>query len=178
MIDLYSTYRQDIFRLSDEKTDRKFFNSNSEHAAIVHQAIARGAEQYIYIYCNRFDSEVSNNVEYCEYIEKFLKDSPSHRLHILFSGFSPAFYSHPLYAVLRRYAGQVEMKSFDGQMTFEGRPVHFTVSDDRAFRLETDIEKRMAYGNFNDPGFALRLRSVFDKVFSSSLTKSLLPAVR
>lgn len=65
------------------------------------------------------------------------------------------------------------IKRYDGQVMYKKNPAHFTVTDDRAFILETDIEKHMAFGNFNSPSQAKDLRGVFEKIFQSNLDKNI-----
>ena len=48
-----------------------------------------------------------------------------------------------------------------------GKDVHFTVSDDRAYRFETDVENHLAKGNFKDEEYSKELENIFRQVFNS-----------
>lgn len=160
-------YEEKIFQLAKNQTNEMFYNSSSEHAIIVHQALVRYAEKYVYIFSSSMCSEVSNNPMYVEYIKNFLAGSQDRRIKIILTEYSESFPDRPIAKVLAQYSRQVEIKRYNGLMMYKEKPAHFTVSDDRAFRLETDIEKQMAFGNFNSPNQANDLKNVFNEVFSS-----------
>lgn len=161
-----TVYAKKIFQLAKDKTNEVFYNSSSEHAIIVHQALVQNAENYVYIFSSSMCSEVSNNPEYVEIMSRFL-DNYNHNIKIILTDYSESFPDNPIAQILAHHGGQVEIKKFDGKVMYKDNPVHFTVSDDRAFRLETDIEKRMAFGNFNSPNQAKALKEIFESVFSS-----------
>ena len=81
----------------------------------------------------------------------------------------------PVAKLLTEYPFQVSIKKYPGKVFYNGHPSHFTVTDDKAFRLETDIENHMAFGNFNSPSQAIALREVFDKIFQSELAIEVSP---
>lgn len=163
-----TVYAQKIFGLAKERKNELFYNSSMEHAIIVHQAIAQNAENYIYIYSSSMCTEVSNNPQYCDCIDKFLETDSNRKIKVVLTDYDSQFPEKPIAMVFAKHADQVEVRQFGGFVDYKGNHVHFTVSDDRAFRLETDIDKQMAFGNFNSPDQAIDLRSVFEKVFESS----------
>ena len=163
-----TVYAEKIFQLAKDKTDEVFYNSSSEHAIIVHQALVQNAESYVYIFSSSMCSEVSNNTEYVEIVKNFLSNNQNHNIKIILTDYSEDFPKSPIAEVLAKHSKQVEIKKYDGKVMYNGNPVHFTISDDRAFRLETNIEKRMAFGNFNSPHQAKGLKEIFNTIFSSS----------
>jgi hypothetical protein len=166
-----SLYHKQIFQLAKDKKDEIFFNSSKEHASIVHQAIMKYATDYVYIYSSSLCTEISNNSIYCDYVDDFLGKNANHLIKIVLTNYDESFLTKPLALILNKYNKQVEIKSFKGKIFHNGKEIHFTVSDDCAFRLETDIEKHMAYGNFNGKAQAMNLKNLFLKVFSSTLVK-------
>ncbi|MCM1169746.1 MAG: hypothetical protein NC324_07405 [Bacteroides sp.] len=166
-----SIYAANIFKLAEERKNELFYNSSAEHAGIVHQALVKNASDYIDIFCSNLCSEISNTPEYCRLVDDFLKQDAKHTISILLTDYTEAFTHTEIVGVLKKYPLQVTVKQYDGQVAYKNRPVHFTVSDDRAFRLETDIEQRMAFGNFNAPKQAISLRDTFNRVFLSPLAK-------
>lgn len=166
-----SIYAAKIEELAKEKKNELFYNSSEEHAEIVHKALVKNASDYIEILSGNLCSEISNTSEYCRLVEEFLQKESKPSIKILFTNYSKDFLQKPIAGVLKKYPSQVKIKQYEGQINYKEQPVHFTVSDDRAFRLETDIKKRMAFGNFNSPSQAKSLHTIFNKVFESSLTK-------
>lgn len=175
---LNTIYSDHLFDLAKNKKDEVFFNSSSEHAVVVHQALAKYAEEYIDIYSRSLCSEISNNSDYCQYIKQFLDRSPDNQIRIILTDYdADKFKDKPIAQILSKYPNQVKMRSYKGAVQYKGKPVNFTVTADRAFRLETDIENYKAFGNFNSPTQAIVLRENFDRLFNSEvLTEPIVPA--
>ena len=165
-----SIYATKIFQLAEEHTDEIFYNSSAEHAIIVHQALVKNASKYVCIFSSSMCSEISNNKEYCNFVDQFLKEDKERYIHILLTDCHENFANMPIAQVLAKYPLQVIIKKYTGQVLYNSKPVHFTVSDDRAFRLETDIERHMAFGNFNSTIQAQDLKKVFDQAFTSEVS--------
>lgn len=161
-----TVYAEKIFKLAREKSNEVFYNSSPEHAIIVHQALVQNADSYVYIFSSSMCTEVSNNSEYCEIVKRFLAGSEKRKIKIILTNYDEGFPEKPIAKVLALFPEQVEVKRFDGKVEYKGSPVHFTVSDDRAFRLETNIEEQMAFGNFRSPKQAGDLKAVFENVFA------------
>jgi sensor histidine kinase YesM len=166
-------YATDIFKWAESKTDTVFYNSSAEHAAIVHHALVKYSEKYIDIFSSSMCSEISNNSDYCQLIKTFLDRDNTHKINIIFTDYDEDFVQTNIASLLAKYPFQVTIKRYDGQVMYKDRPVHFTVADDRAFRLETDIEKHMAFGNFNSVNQAKALKDTFDKIFQSKLVQNI-----
>jgi len=167
-----SVYAEDIFRLAKGPEDKVFYNSSAEHAVIVHQALVKYATEYIYIFSSSMCSEISNNGEYIDYMREFLDGDANRKIHIVLTDYNESFKAKPIAQLLAAYPSQVAIKQFGGKILYNGQPAHFTVTDDRAFRLETNIKEHMAFGNFNAPEQAKPMRDTFEKIFDSGLCKS------
>ena len=165
-------YKKEIFELAEKRIDKKFYNSSEKHASIVHQAIARNAKDYIYIYSSCLCTEISNNSEYCGYIDNFLSKDNKRSIRIILTDYSCNFLKMPIAGILKKYPLQVTIKKFDGKVVHKIKEIHFTIADDCMFRLETDIEKHLAYGNFCSQTDVAVLKGLFDKIYQSPLTKS------
>ena len=167
---LNAIYSDHLFDLAKNKKDEVFFNSSFDHAKVVHQALAKYAEKYIYIYSRSLCSEISNNQEYCQYILEFLESSTDNQIKIILTDYdADNLKGKPIAKILAKFPNQVQLKSYKGKVWYEGKPVNFTVTADRAFRLETDIENYRAFGNFNSPEQAQGLRNTFDKLFNNDV---------
>lgn len=165
-------YKKEIFDLARRKSDQIFYNSSEKHAAIVHQAIAANAQKYICIYSSCLCTEISNNDEYCKYMDEFLSKDKERFVHIILTDYSCDLTRMPIAKVLRKYPKQVVIKEFGGSVVHNEKEIHFTIADDCMFRLETDIEKHLAYGNFNAPVNVETLKGLFDRIFQSTITKT------
>lgn len=170
-----SVYAEEIFKLAEEKKNEIFYNSSAEHAIIVHQALMKTAENYVCIFSSSMCSEISNNPEYIAFVQSFLEGGKERTIQILLSDYTDDFWRKPIARKLANFPQQVHVKKYDGNAYYKGKPAHFTVTDGRAFRLETDIDKHMAFGNFNSEGQASALKSVFDKMFVSKLATAVAP---
>ena len=53
------------------------------------------------------------------------------------------------------------------------KEVHFTLGDNKAYRIETDIEKRTAECNFNNPELATETVDFFDHLFNRDDAKEI-----
>lgn len=165
-------YKKEIFELAKNQEDKIFYNSSEKHAAIVHQAIASSAKKYICIYSSCLCTEISNNDEYCRYIDEFLSKDKERTIRIILTDYSCDFAQKPIAKVLKKYPDQVSIKKFEGSVVYNNQQIHFTIADDRMFRLETDIKQHLAYGNFNAPDNVMTLKTLFDKINQSPITQS------
>ena len=165
----YESYNNELAE-GDGKNEL-FYNSNERHASIVLRALVKNAKRYIKIVCDSMCTDVSNNREYLDLLERFLQGSADRSIKILFVRYDSHFRDLPIAALLRKYNRQVEIRSREGvDVNFDGKPVHFTMADDKAFRIETDIKAKMAFGNFNNPEQASVLNRVFDRFFNQPET--------
>ena len=170
-LEIDKKYAEKINKLAENGgTNAVFYNSNERHAAIVLHALVKNASDYIKILCCNMCTDVSNNQDYLNALDSFLSGNENRKIQILLVNYNDIFIKQPIARLLARYSGQVSVKRMvdtNTDICLNGRPVHFTVSDNRAFRLETDIEKKMAYGNFKDEYNAQILCSVFERYFNS-----------
>lgn len=161
---LYLNY---IDSLAKEAKNEEFFNSSEEHAKIVLTAIMRYAKRYVNIYCESMMSEVSNNEEYLKVVQGFLEKGGN--MNILLNNYDENIVNKGIYKILSYYPNKIKIKKIEdpaNKIKYNGNPVHFTVADGKAFRLETDIVNKKAWGNFNDPVDGKVLDDVFYRVFS------------
>lgn len=168
MLQNNAIYSEHIFDLAKNKKKEMFYNSSADHAIIVHQALAKYAEQYIEILCGSMCTEISNNTTYLNYLRDFLEKKRDNRIRIILTDYrKDDFEKQDVAKLFAQYPEQVEIRKYDGQVWYEKQPVHFTVTGNNSFRLETDIEKHMAFGNFNSSTQAETLHNLFQKLFAS-----------
>ena len=152
-------------------TDEIFYNSYDYHALIVLKNLVKNATDYIKSICGNMCSDVSNDPEYIELVKKFLEGDSKRKFKILFDDkYKDDFLQRPIAKIFSKYPKQVEIRRLnnDGYIQYEGKQIHLTVSDDRAFRCETDVENKMAWGNFKSPKQAQGFSAAFDKFYTDS----------
>jgi hypothetical protein len=163
MLDLL--YLKKIELLASNHINEEFYNSNDEHAQIVLTSMVRYSKNIVRVYCGNMCTDVSNDPTYLNEIKIYLTERKG-SIYILLCDYKDHFKEKPIYKLLSQYPlEQVQIKTTKTLLLYNGNPVHFTVSDDLAFRFETDIVKKMARGNFNDREGAKMLTEKFDNLF-------------
>ena len=174
------SYEEEIVQFAENKEDEMFYNIDANHAKIVLRELMKNATHYVYIVCCNMCSDVSNNAPYVEAVKQFLSTDSKREIKILFTNYEgDCFMQSQIAETLRKYPKQVFIKALvNGEIVGnEGKPINFTVSDDKAFRMEIDVNERIAFGNFNKPDDAIILRNHFDRFFNNpQLTDIIVPS--
>lgn len=165
-------YIENIENLAKNRDNKVYFNSGPDHAMIVLINIFRNAKNYVETLCGNMCSEVCNNKEYLEVVDKFLGADSTRNFKILFDSYDENINKKHIFRVLSKYPEQVSVRRLNAgkSAAYDGKKIHFTVSDNRAFRLETDTEKRIAWGNFNDEAKADIFHTGFSKFFTDEFS--------
>jgi hypothetical protein len=162
-------YQKKIEELASEGKNEVFYNSSEAHATAVLTSMVRHSHNEIKILCGSMCSEVSNDQEYMKELALFLDRNGKLKIILAKYNEQDNFRQKPIYKLLKPYIdGQVIIKKIDSTISYKGSPAHFTVADNKAFRLEIDIEKRIAFGNFNDPKSVQSLSDMFNNVFENA----------
>ncbi len=161
-----SLYAENIDFLAANKKDEEFFNSSEAHAQIVLSSMVKYSNKDVNIYCGNMCTDVSNDPTYLKEIKSFLDDRNG-TINVLLCDYNDSFKEKEIYKLLSAYIPlKVKVKKTKKVLLFNNKPVHFTISDSSAFRLETDIDAKMARGNFNDPNSAIKLNEYFFTLFN------------
>lgn len=165
-------YRIAIENLAKNNDSSTFNNSGPDHAAIVLGNIFKNSNHCVNIVAGDFNGIVSDNEYYLNALRNYLnKNKP---LNIIFEN-EPNKDSLAL-ALLRKYmlsaSSQITIRRFKMTDGLEQPPVHFTVGDNKMFRLETSKEDCTAMCSFNNIGFSKKLDDFFSTLiqFSSNYT--------
>lgn len=168
-------YIELIEKLAKDQKNEVFYNSGEDHALVVLKNIFRHADRYVDTLCGNLCSEMCEDKEYLELVDNFLSENPSRNLNILFDNYDDKFLQKGIYRILSKYPKQVKVRKLNNiRIKYEGTPIHLTVSDDKSFRLETDIENKKAWGNFNDEEKARIFREGFELFFNDDYSTSVL----
>jgi hypothetical protein len=162
-------YEKAITTLAKERKNEIFYNSSDAHACIVLNNMIKNAEKYVHSICGDMCGEVNNNPKFLQIVEDFLKEDANRKFYILFDEYNNGFPQTEIAKVLAKYPNQVMVKKLkQGHLLYKNKRAHLTISDDRAFRLETNVNEKMAFGNFNDSDDAKILNEVFSQYFNNA----------
>jgi hypothetical protein len=179
-VNVHSEYAQEIARMARNKENKVFLNSSVYHALIILKELIRNAESSVMILCGSMcDPIIYQDEEYLSVVEGFLnkmKDAAQEKktvLRVLFDSYNPAFEQSRIAQILRNpeYKGLVEIKKLKSNykhIYLDGKPVHLAVADNTAYRIETDLVNRMAWGNFGDATKAERYANGLLAYFNSN----------
>ena len=123
------------------------------------------------------NEEVVNRKEYIDAVKTFI-EKPKTKLDILITTFNDEVRRIDrdvnLFYVLRKskayQEGRIKIKTTKGMIfRIQGQPIHFCTSDGHAYRMERDIEHRVAHCNFGDKNTTKSLEDTFDKAFNQCI---------
>ena len=160
--------------LSREKINRVVLNSDEDHGLIVLRQIFVQSNETVRIFAGALYKSIGDDPAYIESISSFIERGGA--VKILLNNFDQERAKESnLFKRLAFYVSEKKpihircttSKPFLKNDT-EQKPIHFTIGDETSYRIETDIEKRTAYFNFNNPEFAKSYVKFFDDVFAKA----------
>lgn len=166
----YVTY---IKQLANSKSNVEFLNSDEEHALAVLCQIIRSTEHELRIFAGALCSSVPSNPEYISALSDFIEKGG--KLVVALNAFSreEAMNSN----LFKRLAYYIELSKDIHIYSTGAHPylvsdpqkneIHFTIGDNCSYRVETDIAKKTAKCNFNNPEAAANLIEFFDKIIAN-----------
>jgi hypothetical protein len=173
-------YLNYVEMVASEGRDETFFNSGSEHAAIVMSRIFKYSKE-VKIYCGGFTGEVSKNSLYVSELTNFLlrrgkltvvaeKDS-----NYLTNG------NNPIYLLLKTVYNiglntNIKVYTTTKKVNWPliNKDIHFAVGDKNKIRIETDTTNFTAKVNFNSQKEAIGLIDEFNKLINDTQNTRLL----
>lgn len=167
----YPEYKRFIHQLVESRENRTFLNSDEDHALDVLVEIFQLAQKKIRIFAGCLCRHVGNQPEYIVALSEFIERGGE--LEILLNAFEEeSARTSNLYKRLAYYKSEgkpIIIKQTAAKPYLSNDPdkkeVHFTIGDDMAYRIETDINKRTAECNFNNPIVAKITADFFDSLF-------------
>lgn len=165
------TYKEYVSFLAQNKIDKNFINSDQEHALEVFVNLFKNAQSIARIFAGCLTSKVSNDSNYIVAISDFIERGGE--VKILLNKFddSTAKKSN-LIKRLSFYKSQgkpILIKKTEAKPYYASDPekkeIHFTVIDNKSYRIETDVVERTADCNFNNEPLAKSIATFFDTVF-------------
>lgn len=170
-------YKKAVEHLASTKMDNEFTNKGPVHAAIVLTNMLKNTENHIKFFSGEFNRAVSNDINFYCALEEYTKSGKELSL-MLENIPCDAEKSDSLKLVLS-LAKQVDSNVKVGIINHDDikklsshfqskKAFHFAVSDNIAFRVETEREDYKAVCNFNEPITAKKLSSIFDQYFKNA----------
>ncbi len=166
----YITY---ITQLATSKSNLEFSNSNEEHALDVLCQIFKSAEHTLRIFAGSLCSAVPSSPEYISSLSDFIEKGG--KLVVALNSFSRKEATNS--NLFKRLAYYIELGKDIHIYRTGAQPylvsdpfkneIHFTIGDECSYRVETDIVKKAAKCNFNNPEAAANLIDFFDKIIAN-----------
>ena len=163
-------YIKYISKLSKEKSNVEFLNSDTDRALAVLVQIINSSSRIVRIFAGALCSEVPSDNQYVSALSDFIERNGVVRIMLNQFDDSKAKESN----LFKRLAYYLELNKDIKIFSTEARPylisdpekneIHFTTGDDCAYRVETDIDKKTAKCNFNNPQAAENLIQFFDEL--------------
>ena len=165
-------YREYVNDLAQKRVNNTFFNSDEAHALEVFINLFQIAKGEIRIFAGNLCSYVANKPKYIEKISDFIEKNGI--VKILLNDYdkeksidSNLFLRLALYKSLGK---NIHIKTTSIKPYYTSDPdkkeIHFTVVDNNAYRIETDINDRTASCNFNNDIEGNSLVVFFDSIFN------------
>lgn len=174
--DEINNYRLFVRRLSETHSDRIFLNSDEDHALAVMETLIRQSQSVLRIFAGNL-MHVGNQPEYIEAISDFVERGGKVKI-ILNKCDDDDIKASNLFRRLAYYMmsnKDIVIKRTKVQPYFKSdinkTPIHFSVGDNNAYRVETDIENRVAECSMNNPTRAKTFIQYFDSLFDSDKCK-------
>ena len=172
-------YKEFVKNMAINGENRLFLNSDEDHALDVLVQLFQISKEQIRIFAGCLCKHVGNRPEYVVALSEFIERGGT--LHILLNAFyEECARNSNLYKRLAYYKSlnmPIVVKGTSAKPYLTGdsdkKEVHFTIGDKKAYRIETDIEKRTAECNFNNPRIATNTADFFDSLFSRDDSKEI-----
>ena len=174
-----NNYKTFVHSLSVNRQDLIFLNSNEDKAIVVLLELIQNAQQELRIFAGNLCNSIGDNSSYIIAISEFIERGGIIRI-LLNNYDSTCARNSNLFKRLAYYIAQgkdISVKETEAKpyrtSDIEKKEIHFTVVDNMAYRIETDIEKRTAECNFNSPQVARGMADFFDGLFNAEESKDI-----
>lgn len=178
---IFSDYCQYIEKLSEGiGKDEVFYNKGQEHAAFVMSKIFEKSSNEVKIFAGCFSGEISNSQIYQEALVDFISRGQKVKILLQKKEFDQYFKDNGIpqtidilkyYHIL--YPNKIEVKIHPYKYkTHEKEEVHFTIGDDKMYRLEVDTKSFQARGNFNDPIKTKEFDALFEDIWADPVAET------
>lgn len=165
-------YRTLIHQLAEIDSHKVFYNQDAQHAEIVLNEIFEKSKEIIRIFAAQLNDDPPVSDEYIRRLSDFIEKGGKVRILLnkcdTSNMIKSELFKRLAFYVLKRKDIQVKETSATVYYTNdpEKKELHFAVGDSCIYRIETDVEARMAEGSFNNEVVAKKFIDMFDKLFT------------
>lgn len=161
------TYQDSIERLANKKENFVYDNESADHAAIVLSNMLRTTEREFFSFSGKFNGAVSDQENLLYQLHLYVESGKLFNL--LLEELPEIGERSAALTMLLEHSEKhdnVRVKVASSRFIqyieniFDGERLHFSTSDSRAYRLETDTEAFQAVCNFNGPSVAEPLKNI------------------
>lgn len=168
--DYIEDFKKDIDEKAREGAIEEISHSGEEESAIILGTIFKYAKERVRMYVGDFNGKISNNEYYLEQVTNFLEDGK--RLDVIVKNLhsknpSDVYNKISLYD---SFSDNVNLIHADITLPKEDEEIHFTIGDDKLYRIELDIDNYFGVACFNDRDRAVNLSNIFDKAIEEQMT--------
>ncbi|KJR43368.1 hypothetical protein MCHI_000733 [Candidatus Magnetoovum chiemensis] len=166
-------------KYAENETDQILKNRDAGHARYLQERLFNKAKEEMLILTGEVSDEVYTHEYLIEAAIEFIKKDSSKKLNIIYQNDidKENLLKKRFFSEIKKRADKEKLedklKIWEAKHTKDIVPFHFSVSDRKFFRLETDIEQRRAIANFGDKETAKKLAEIFDGIVQNNETKSI-----
>ena len=176
-----SAYKNRIHDFADRLDPFIFSNEGVEHAEIVLSEMYEHAREKVYVYCGHLDEKLTSRPQYYNALTAYLESGKELKVMI---GDNPEVMSPALSRIVEKCREKttdnkciknIECKilkvlsGLNSHFNFnEKQNIHFTVADNRSFRLETEPKEYRAFCSFNNVDISTKLSTIFLAYFDKA----------
>ena len=135
-------------------------NKGLEHAALLLKTIFNTAQSNVDILCGTLRSDLSRTEDYYNSLKDCIERGV--KVRVIFTGKNTKMVPEMIRTLFDSHRENVEIK----EMPSSALTAHFTIADDRIFRMEYDIVNFKAYASFNDKEYTSTLQEIFNTAWA------------
>lgn len=165
-------YRALIHQLAETSSTKVFYNQDAQHAEIVLTEIFEKSKEIIRIFAAQLNDDPPVSDDYIRKLSDFIERGG--KVRIMLNKYEQQnvlkseLFKRLAFYVLKKEDIQVKETSATVYYTNDPdkKELHFTLGDSCIYRIETDVQERMAEGSFNNEVVAKKFIDMFDKLFT------------
>ncbi len=166
-------YRDYVRWLSYHLDERIFLSDGSEHALIVFERIFKQSSKILRIFAGNLCRTMGNEPEYITALSDFIVKGGSVR--ILLNNYDEKLVNESnlfkRLAYFKNLGKDITVKKTETKLYQKGDPfqkeIYFTVGDENAYRIESNIKQCIAQCSMNRKNEAKEIITLFDGLFNS-----------
>jgi hypothetical protein len=165
-------YREAIEFLAEKQEDFAYDNKGADHAVIVLINMLKNTKNEFLMFSGTFNGDVADKKEFLEELQNYIKSGKIFKL-VLEENVNTKSEALQLIEDLEKEKENVQItiakEKFIEELKriFDNEVLHFSVSDEKSYRLEVGKNEFKAVCNFNDPKIAKELKRLINLNFNN-----------